>query len=130
MRRQELVPRRSCAGTRGYELGCECVKCQLECPGDMGPRSLQRLKEAGEMSLDMGHSQEAIAAFSRALVLAPADGAVLHGLAKSHVAAVGDALCKCGEKLLDDGGVGVCVQCLSASCELPLVRRHVDTGST
>jgi len=53
---------------------------------------LQWLKEVGEKSLDLGYHDVAMTAFSKARELAPVDGQVLHGLAKVHVTACGDAL--------------------------------------
>jgi len=41
----------------------------------------------------MGCHEDAMVAFSRALTLDPRDAEVQHGLAKAHVASVGDALC-------------------------------------
>jgi len=97
-------------------VGCGCLRCLLEgytapeissalsssavppsltWSSDSGQplQPLQWLKEVGEKSLDLGHDDVAMAAFSKARALAPTDGQVLHGLAKVHVATVGDALC-------------------------------------
>ncbi len=97
-------------------VGCGCLRCLLEAytaretsaavssaavspsptwSSDSGQplQPLQWLKEVGEKCLDLGYDDVALTAFLKARALAPTDGQVLHGLAKVHVAAVGDALC-------------------------------------